>query len=254
MKGHDVTLYEKADELGGQALLAEKLPGREEVGGLIRWQKIQLPQVGVKTVTGTAATAQMILDQKPDAVVVATGSEWMRNGYTGMSHMEVSGWQQDNVFTADEIVSGKAEVGKNVVVWDGRGDIVASGVAEMLADKGCNVILVAPTPNIGGIDLIKDMTWFHFMPRLLNKKVEVSAQTFMVMIVEKTVTILNIHTMEMREVPADSVVLITGKIPNDQLYYELEGKVKELYKIGDAKNPHSMGEANRDGHFVGRLL
>jgi 2,4-dienoyl-CoA reductase-like NADH-dependent reductase (Old Yellow Enzyme family)/thioredoxin reductase len=254
LKGHDVTLYEKADELGGQALLAEKLPGREEVGGLIRWQKIQLPKVGVKIVTGTEATAQMILDQKPDAVVVATGATWMRNGYTGMSHMEVDGWQQDNVITADEVVSGTAEVGKNVLVWDGRTDMVAHGVAEMLADRGCNVVLVAPTPILGGIDLIKDMTWFHFMPRLLNKGVDVQTQTFMVMIVDKTVTVLNIHTMEMREIPADTVVLITGKIPNDELYKELEGKVAELYKVGEARNPHQMGEANRDGHFVGRLL
>jgi 2,4-dienoyl-CoA reductase (NADPH2) len=56
------------------------------------------------------------------------------------------------------------------------------------------------------------------------------------------------------EVPADSVVLISGKIPNDSLYNELEGKVPELYKIGEARNPHGMGEANRDGHWVGRLL
>ena len=254
LKGHDVTLYEKADELGGQALLAEKMPGREEVGGLIRWQKIQLPQVGVKIVTGTEATAQTILDQKPDAVVVATGATWMRNGYTGMSHMEVAGWQHDNIVTADEVVSGKAQVGKNVVVWDGRSDMVAHGVAEILADRGCNVVLVAPTPVLGGIDLIKDMTWFHFMPRLLNKGVEVSCQTFMVMIVEKTVTVLNIHTMATREIPADTVVLITGKTPNDELYNELEGKVSEIYKVGDDRNPHQMGEAKRDGHFVGRLL
>ncbi len=254
LKGHDVTLYEKANELGGQALLAEKLPGREEMGGLIRWQKIQLPQVGVNIVTGTAATAQMILDQKPDAVVVATGATWMRNGYTGMSHLEVAGWQQDNVVTADEVVSGKAEVGKNVLIWDGRGDITPPGVAEMLADRGCNVVLVSPHPVLGGFDLIKDMTWFHFMPRLLNKGVEVSTQTFIVMIVEKTVTVLNIHTMAMREIEADTVVLITGKIPNDDLYNELEGKVGELYKVGEARNPHAMGEANRDGHFVGRLL
>ena len=254
LKGHDVTIIEKADELGGQALLAEMLPGREEVGGLIRWQKIQLPQAGVKIVTGTEATAQSVLDMQPDAVVIATGATWMRNGYTGMSHMETTGWQQDNVFTADEVVSGKAQVGENVVVWDGRGDIVASGIAEMLADRGCKVTLVAPTPNIGGIDQIKDMTWFHVTPRMLNKGVVLSPQTFIVMLVEKTVTLLNIHTMATWEVPADTLVLITGKIPNDDLYNELEGKVPELYKIGEARNPHSMGEANRDGHWVGRLL
>jgi thioredoxin reductase len=254
LKGHDVTIIEKADDLGGQALLAEKLPGREEVGGLVRWQKIQLPQAGVKVVTATEATAQSVLDMKPDAVVIATGATWMRNGYTGMSHMETAGWQQDNVVTADEVVSGTAHVGENVVVWDGRGDIVASGVAEMLADRGCKVTLVAPTPSIGGLDQIKDMTWFHVTPRMLNKGVVLSPQTFIVMLVEKTVTLLNIHTMGTWEVPADTLVLITGKIPNDELYNELEGKVPEVYKIGEARNPHSMGEANRDGHWIGRLL
>jgi hypothetical protein len=124
----------------------------------------------------------------------------------------------------------------------------------MLADRGCKVTLVAPTPNIGGIDQIKDMTWFHVTPRMLNKGVVLSPQTFFVMLVDKTVTLLNIHTMATWEIPADTVVLITGKIPNDELYNELEGKVPELYKIGEARNPHSMGEANRDGHWIGRLL
>ena len=259
LKGHDVTLYEKTAELGGQALLAEKLPGREEVGGLVRWQKLQMPQAGVKVVTGTEATAQMILDQKPDAVVVATGATWMRDGYTGMSHMEVSGWQQDNVYTADEIVKriagGDTDFGKKAFIWDGRVDITAVGVAEMLADQGCEVDLISSVPMIGGLDQIKDVTWFHTMPRLLNKGVVLSPQTFIVMIVDKTITVLNIHTMAMREITdVDTIVLITGKIPNDGLYNELDGKVKELYKIGEARNPHSMGEANRDGHFVGRLI
>ncbi|MBE0479432.1 MAG: FAD-dependent oxidoreductase [Dehalococcoidia bacterium] len=254
LKGHDVTLIEKADELGGQCLLAEKLPGREETGGLVRWQKIQLPQAGVKVITGTEATAKMVLDMKPDVVVVATGATWMRNGYTGMSHMEVPGWQQDCVVTADEVVSGKAKVGERVLIWDGRCDITASGIAEMLADRGCKVELVSPVPNIGGIDQIKDMTWFHVTPRMLNKGVVLSPQTFLAMIIGNTATVLNIHTMATREVEADTFVLITGKIPNDELYAELQGKVKELYKIGEARNPHSMAEANRDGHWIGRLI
>ena len=178
----------------------------------------------------------------------------MRDGYTGMSHMELSGWQQDNVITPDEVVSGSAEVGKNVVVWDGRADITGAGVAEMLADRGCNVVVVAPHPMLGGIEALLDQTWFHFMPRLLNKGVEVSISTFPVMLVEKTLTVLNTHTMAMREIPADTLVVITGKNANDGLYKELQGKVSELYKVGDARNPHTMGEANRDGHFVGRLL
>jgi 2,4-dienoyl-CoA reductase-like NADH-dependent reductase (Old Yellow Enzyme family) len=257
LRGHDVTLYEKAKELGGQALLAEKLPGRDEMGGLIRWQKIQLSKAGVKIVTGTAATAQVILNMKPkpDVVIVASGATWMRNGFTGMSCMEVPGWQQDNVFTAEEVVAGKAKIGKKGVIWDGRSDIIPLGVAEILADQGCQVEIIAPYPYIGGMDQMLDQTLLFTMPRLLNKGVVLSPWTFMASIADKTVTVLNIHTMATREITdVDTIVLITGKTPNDSLYNELEGKVKELYKIGEAKNPHDMGCANRDGHLVGRWI
>jgi len=257
LRGHDVTLYEKAKELGGQALQAEKLPGREEMGGLVRWQKIQLPQAGVKIVMGTEVTAQMILNMKPkpDVVIVATGAEWMRNAFSGQSTAEVVGWQQDNVFTPSDVVLGKAKIGKKAAIWDARQDVTAIALAEMLADKGAQVEIISPTPFIGSLDQIKDMTWFHTMPRILKKGVKLSPQTFLFMVADKTLTVLNIHTMDTREITdVDTVVLIAGKTPIDHLYNELEGKVKELYKIGDAKNPHDIGSANRDGHFIGRWI
>lgn len=257
LRGHDVTLYEKDKELGGQALQAEKLPGREEMGGLIRWQKIQLPKAGVKIVAGTAVTAQMIMNlkPKPDVVIVATGAEWMRNAFSGQSTAEVVGWQQDNVFTPSDVILGKAKIGKKAVIWDGRQDIVAIGVAEILADQGCQVQILAPTPFVGSLDQIKDQTWFHTMPRILKKGVVLSPQSFLFMVADKTLTVIDIHTMDAREITdVDTVVLITGKNPVDSLYTELEGKVKELYKIGDARNPHTMGSANRDGHLIGRWI
>jgi 2,4-dienoyl-CoA reductase-like NADH-dependent reductase (Old Yellow Enzyme family) len=257
LRGHDVTLYEKAKELGGQALLAEKLPGREEMGGLVRWQKIQLPQAGVKIVTGTTVTSDMILKMKPkpDVVIVATGAEWMRNALSGQSTSEVVGWQQDNVFTPSDVILGKAKIGKKAVIWDGRQDITAIAIAEMLADKGCQVEILAPTPFVGSLDQIKDMTWFHTMPRILKKGVVLSPQSFLFMVADKTLTVINTHTMDVREITdVDTVVLMTGKNPIDNLYTELEGKVKELYKIGDARNPHTMGSANRDGHLAGRWI
>ena len=257
LRGHDVTLYEKAKELGGQALQAEKLPGREEMGGLVRWQKIQLPKAGVKIITGTELTSDMILKMKPkpDVVIVATGAEWMRNGLTGMSCMEVVGWQQANVFTASEVINGKAKIGKKAVVWDGRTDIVACGIAELLANKGCEVEFLTPVPLVGSMGLQYEVTYLHVMPRLLKKGVKINTESFLAAISEKTATVVNTNTMDAREITdVDTFVLITGKIPIDNLYNELQGKVKELYKIGDAKNPHNMGSANRDGHFVGRFL
>jgi hypothetical protein len=100
-----------------------------------------------------------------------------------------------------------------------------------------------------------EVTYLHVMPRLLKKGVKINTESFLAAISEKTATVVNTNTMDAREITdVDTFVLITGKIPIDNLYNELQGKMKELYKIGDAKNPHNMGSANRDGHFVGRFL
>jgi 2,4-dienoyl-CoA reductase (NADPH2) len=188
-------------------------------------------------------------------VIVATGAEWMRNALSGQSTAEVVGWQQDNVFTPSDVILGKAKIGKKAVVWDARQDITAVGIAEILADQGAQVEILAPTPFVGSLDQIKDMTWFHTMPRILRKGVKLSPQSFLFMIADRTLTVIDIHTMDAREIKdVDTVVLIAGKKPVDNLYTELEGKVKELYKIGDARNPHTMGSANRDGHLIGRWI
>ena len=73
-RGHDVTIMEKADTVGGQVKLIGMRPGRSSMRGVIRHLEHMLAELGVPIQTGVTATPELILEQAPDAVVVATGS------------------------------------------------------------------------------------------------------------------------------------------------------------------------------------
>ena len=73
-RGHDVTLYEKAEELGGAILIPAKAPSRQELGQAVRFLKHEVERLGVAVHLGTEITADKVLEAKPDAVVVATGA------------------------------------------------------------------------------------------------------------------------------------------------------------------------------------
>ncbi|MBM3541824.1 MAG: FAD-dependent oxidoreductase, partial [Alphaproteobacteria bacterium] len=133
-RGHDVTLYERATRLGGQVLLAEKLPGRMEFGGVAENLAREAERWGAKIVKGTAVDSALIAREKPDAVIVATGAR--------ARALEVEGGTKGaNVVDAWQVIQGQANLGGSVVIADWRADWVGLGVAEMLARQGRKVRL-----------------------------------------------------------------------------------------------------------------
>ena len=115
-----MTLYEKGTELGGQNNLASRIRNREYFGEVTRWQRHELYKAGVEVHLGTEATTEMVLQERPDAVVVATGSKPLRTGYS--SHrsevMELPGVEQDNVLTVWDVFADRERVGQRVVLID----------------------------------------------------------------------------------------------------------------------------------------
>ena len=72
-RGHEVMLYEAASQLGGQALLAQLLPGRAEFGGLVTNLESEMARRGVRVVKGQKVTRALVDELAPDAVIIATG-------------------------------------------------------------------------------------------------------------------------------------------------------------------------------------
>ena len=132
-RGHDVVLHEAAGRLGGQVLLAERLPGRSEFGGAVTNLERELGRTTARVVLRSQVTAQLVRQEAPDLVVVATGARPYR------PELEIGG----GLVIADawDVVGGRDLPPGHVVVVDWRGDWIGLGAARMLAEQGRRVTL-----------------------------------------------------------------------------------------------------------------
>ncbi|WP_433705767.1 FAD-dependent oxidoreductase [Paraburkholderia sacchari] len=140
-RGHDVTLYEAGNQLGGQALIAQLLPRRSEFGGIATNLSRELELSSTRVVKNTRVDGAMICDLRPDAVILATGAtpylpEFESDG--GMA--VVNAWQ---------VLRGEAKVGARALVVDWRSDWIGPGVAEWLARSGTAVRLAVNGTHAG---------------------------------------------------------------------------------------------------------
>jgi NADPH-dependent 2,4-dienoyl-CoA reductase/sulfur reductase-like enzyme len=261
-RGHQIVIYEKSKTPGGQAVLASKLPGRDNIRAIITWILGQLKTLPVEIKYGLEVnsddeTIQYLLDEeKPDAVVIATGSYPIKSGLQPYTFNEVKGWDQKNVYTDFEVFDDSIDLGKKVIIGDTLSFIEAPGVAELLAKKGKEVHIVTPLDNIG-LELNLLNHWDHLLPRVFAANVQIHPFTWIKQINERRVTLYNFYLHEKETImeEVDSVIFTTGKIQNDSLYAAFKGKVGEVHVIGDAKiGGARIGNAIFDGQKIGREI
>lgn len=240
--GHDVTLYEKSDVLGGQVRLLAKTPYRRDYMIITDWLERQARKAGVLIRLHSEMTAEKILDATPDAIIIATGARDTRPA--------VPGANLPHVHTAREMLAG-AELGKRVVVadWDGRN--MAMSIAELLATRGHQVEIVSATFKIG--EDAELMTWHAAYERLLNLGVTLSPMQELVEIGSDTATVRLLNGAP-REIECNSVLLCTRGSAEDTLHHDLKGKVTRSWTIGDAWAPRQMEQAIYEGAKAARAI
>jgi NADPH-dependent 2,4-dienoyl-CoA reductase/sulfur reductase-like enzyme len=245
MRGHEVVLYEKGSELGGQVNIAAKAPFRHEFGDISRYLGMQMHRLDVKVRLGVEATAETILAESPEAVIVATGSK--------PRLPDVQGVEQKNVVTYLQVLDEEVEVGQNVVLIDDVGHYQAYGTAEFLLDKGKKVEIV--TSNLYG-GAAMDLTNLQpLYERLIPKGLKIRAMTGVRRIQGDEVVVYNVYSDEENTIGGvETVVVAVGNDADNSLYYELQGEIKELHAIGDCVAPRNVARAIRDGFMLGRTL
>lgn len=238
--GHDVTLYEKAEKLGGQVPLLSITPHRRDYKIITDWLERQARRAGVLVRLGSEMTVERVLELKPDAVIVATGSKDKRP--------RIEGADLPQVHTAREVLTG-AKLGKRVLVgdWDGRN--MGMSVAEWLAVRGHEVEIVSTTFRIG--EDAELMTWHPAYERLMNLGVKLSAMEELVGVGPSGGTVRRLNGTT-RSIGCDSVVLCSRGEADNDLYYQLKGKVRQLWLIGDAFTPRQLEQAIYEGSKVVR--
>jgi NADPH-dependent 2,4-dienoyl-CoA reductase/sulfur reductase-like enzyme len=245
-RSHQVSLWEKGDELGGMVLVAAKAPGREEMGEVARYYRYQMKLLGVDVHLNSEATAQTVEKEKPDVVVVATGS-LPRVPY------DIPGIYQDNVCDVRDVLTGKAKVGQNVLIVDYQLHIQGLSTADFLAQQGKKVELITPGPYPG--QEMEGGTRLALMRRLTQAEVKITPNMRLKEISSNTAALANFYTDEETVIEGvDTVILSYGGVENNSLYYSLQGQVKELYAVGDCKGVRKLVWATNDGATIGRTI
>ena len=241
-RGHAVTLYEREKQLGGQVLLAQRLPSRAEFGGLATNLVRECELAGVNMVTGTEVSAAMIRSHTPDALILATG---------GVPFIpDIEGAPEAHVLTAWQVLKGEANVGASVVIAESKGDWIGPALAELLAAAGSRVRLCVSAPNPA--DTIQQYVRDLLVARAHSLGVEIIpyARLFGV----DTDTVYFQHTVSDEPMlceQTDTLVLALGNQSVTELEHQLDGFPGEVYFAGDCLSPRTAEEAVYEGLKAG---
>ena len=245
-RGHDVTLYESQPQLGGQARLAQALPGRDEFGGIITNLEREMVLAGVTIVRGTPVTADLIRQLQPDGVIVATGATPYLPQLEGID-------DSAHVVTAWDVLQDRANVGAAVAIADWRADWIGLGLAERLAKAGSAVTLCVNAAMAG--ETLQIYMRNHYVGRLHRLGVTIRTHARLFGADDGAAYFQDTLTEEPIILDAiDTVVLALGHQAESTLEMDLAGLDVDVQAIGDCVVPRTAEEAVFEGMQAGRAV
>jgi 2,4-dienoyl-CoA reductase-like NADH-dependent reductase (Old Yellow Enzyme family) len=262
--GHETTLWEREQELGGQLALAALPSNGGDWGAFVEWLLRQNAKHGVSVETGREASADDVAGFGADEVILATGARpWPPR--------EIPGWDRDEVVDPFELLRGEVEVGERIVV--AGGEMIGCQVALFLAAQDKDVTLVAHgrtdlftdgerefAPDVVG-EIVRPLLMERLraavtlVPKLGIKRIEPGR-----VIVDQPgafpphLSALRIGPVDEREIEADGVVLGIRRRPADELFEALRGRIEALRLVGDAVEPRTVYEAVAEGSAAARSI
>jgi len=244
-RGHQVVVFEAANQAGGQVRLTAQSERRREMISIVEWRMAQCTARGVTFRFNTWAESSTVHDENPDVVIIATG---------GLPHTDILSAGNELVVSAWDIISGDVKPGRNVLLFDDAGDHAGLQAAEFIAKSGAKIEIMTPdrtfAPEVMAMNLVPYMrslqaldTTFTVTFRLLS--VERDGQELLASIDSDYGSARKVRRV-------DQVVVNHGTRPLDELYFELKpassnGGVVEHQDL-IVGNPQQV-VTNPDGQF-----
>lgn len=247
-RGHRVSLYEAGGRMGGQVLIAERLPHRSEFGGAATNLISEVERLGIEVHTRVTVDVDLVLREGPDVVIVATGATPYR------PELELDGALP--VFEAwDVITTNAADIPKGrIVVADWRCDWTGLGVAELIARSGGRRVTLCVNGYAAG-ETIQQYTRNVMLAAVHEANVDIVTSVRLYGADEDTVYLQN--TLSAQPVIIEDVaalVLALGHRQEDSLYHQLKSAGVDVQAIGDCQSPRTVEEATLEGLKVAAAL
>jgi 2,4-dienoyl-CoA reductase-like NADH-dependent reductase (Old Yellow Enzyme family)/thioredoxin reductase len=237
-RGHDVTIFEKSGELGGQWIAAAIPVGKGDFTSFLRWQKVMLEKLGVKIKYNMAADRETVDSYCPDAVILAYGSD--------VSVPPIPGLREFGVF-AEDVLRGRKEFGKRTVVIGGG--LVGAETADHIAFHGASeVSIIEMLPRIAGDG--EEASVYFLKDRLAKKNVRIYTSAKVSAVTEHAVSFMKEDKQEIIT-DVDTIIIATGRRANPALSESFNSSSYEVVTVGDALRAKNGYRDIREGFEAG---
>jgi mycofactocin system FadH/OYE family oxidoreductase 2 len=245
-RGHEVLVLERGAQPGGQVNTAIKVTNRAEFGDLVRNLLHEASELGLEIRSGVEATPELVLAERPDAVVVATGSTPNRGAYPGA--------ESPGVYDVSDVLEGRAEVGARVLIVDTLGFHEATSAAEFLAEQGRRVEVITQTLYVGQ-DLGMTLDLEHWYRRARKLGIRTTPDYTVLWLEPGRAHAIHNYSGQQRVFDGlDTIVLAVPRRADDGLYKALKPELRELHRIGDCLAPRRAHAAIVEGERAGRAI
>jgi len=273
LRGHDVTLIEASDRLGGQVLLAAKARSRVDMIGITDWLSSEIAELGVEVRCNLYAEPDDVLSYAPDVVIVATGGIPMPRLESGGAALSMTSW---DALSLPKPLTGRC------LIYDEDGAHAAISLAETLAADGADVELMTPFRRVG--NELGGQTYPQYLEQLYRHGVALTPDHRLIGLRRSgnqlAASIKNMFTRQVRELRFDHVIIEQGTLPIRDLFDALKQQAANrgvtdwdafadgapqptpadapgaftLYAVGDAVSSRDIHAAMFDANRIARTL
>ena len=242
-RGHKVTLHDRGNKLGGKLLIASIPPYKGELQSLVTSLSSRARKAGVEIKLKSDVTPATIEKEKPDVLIMATGSSSLIPNIPGVAG--------SNVVLAEDVLSGAKTVSGNVIIVGGG--MVGCETAEFLLERTKGITQVTVIEMLSRMaDNVSPTYRPFFLARLKKEGIKMETNTIVQEITKEGVKV------EQKGVAGffkgDAVVLAAGFKSNPTLDEKTRAKIPEVYEIGDCARPRMIKEAIEEGFSIGRTI
>ena len=234
-RGHDVTLYEKTDRIGGLIVPGSVHSFKQDIRDYLKYLERQVEKSPARVLLNIEATKEILDREQYDAIIIAVGSRPLIPKLPGI--------EKSHVHWAPDACSGKVETGDRIVIV-GAG-AVGIECAIDLAEKGKDVSIVEMAPDLSHLMTSASGASFELQELIDKLKIPVHLSCKLEEIKDKSVICGNIGTSERMEIPADTVLLALGMVSKHDVADSLRHSAPEteVFIVGDAIKPGLIGPA-----------